>query len=96
MIDLTPLDVRNKRGDFRKNLRGYDAQEVDTFLELVAERLDELVMENLRLRERTEALQSQVESQTGREKAVQEALVTAQSLRAEMREQAEREAEVVL
>ena len=35
MIDLTPLDVRNKRGDFKKLLRGYDPQEVDVFLELV-------------------------------------------------------------
>ena len=39
MIDLTPLDVRSKRGDFRRILRGYEPQEVDTFLELVAERL---------------------------------------------------------
>lgn len=43
MIDLTPLDVRKKRGDFAKGLRGYDIQEVDTFLDLVAERMEELV-----------------------------------------------------
>ncbi len=40
MIDLTPLDVRKKRGDFGKGLRGYDPQEVDGFLELVAERME--------------------------------------------------------
>ena len=45
MIDLTPLDVRKKRGDFGKRLRGYDPQEVDTFLELVAERMEVLVQE---------------------------------------------------
>ena len=43
MIDMTPLDVRNKRGDFKKIMRGYDPQEVDIFLELVAERLEALV-----------------------------------------------------
>ncbi len=96
MIDLTPLDVRNKRGDFKRVLRGYDPQEVDVFLELVAERLDHLVMENLRLRERSENLHEQVQSQTGREKAVQEALVTAQELRADIRSQAQRGAELVL
>ena len=37
MIDLTPLDVRNKRGDFKKLMRGYDPQEVDVFLEIAAE-----------------------------------------------------------
>ncbi len=94
MIDLTPLDVRKKRGDFRKVLRGYDPEEVDGFLELVAERLEELVRENLTLRERTERLGRQVEGQEGREKAVQDALVTAQKLRDDIREQARREAEV--
>lgn len=96
MIDLTPLDVRKKRGDFKKNLRGYDSQEVDTFLELVAERLEEVVMENLQLRERVEGLQKQVASQSGREQAVQEALVSAQELGSEMKGQAQREADLIL
>lgn len=96
MIDLTPLDVRKKRGDFKKSMRGYDAQEVDVFLEMVAERLEELVRENIQLRERAEALQQQAASWSGREKAVQEALVTAQELRTEMKSQAQRHAELVL
>lgn len=96
MIDLTPLDVRNKRGDFKKILRGYDPQEVDVFLELVAERLEDLVRETLQLRERNASLTSQVDSQSGREKAVQEALVTAQELRSDIRSQAQREADLIL
>ena len=59
MIDLTPLDVRNKRGDFKKLMRGYDPQEVDVFLEIAAERLEELVRENIVLRERSESLERQ-------------------------------------
>lgn len=96
MIDLTPLDVRSKRGDFKKLMRGYDPQEVDTFLELVAERLEELTRENIGLRERAQTLQQQVASQSDREQAVQEALVTAQELRADIRGQAQREAEGIL
>jgi DivIVA domain-containing protein len=96
MIDLTPLDVRNKRGDFKKLMRGYDPQEVDVFLELVAERLEMLTRENISLRERTQTLQQQVTSQLDRERAVQEALVTAQELRADIRGQAQRAAENVL
>jgi DivIVA domain-containing protein len=96
MIDLTPLDVRNKRGDFKRLLRGYDPEEVDIFLELVAERLEGLVRETIKLRERTEMLTQQVNSQSGREQAVQEALVSAQELRADIRGQAEREAGLVL
>jgi cell division initiation protein len=96
MIDLTPLDVRNKRGDFRKSMRGYEIQDVDSFLEMVAERLEALVRENLQLKERTQSLESQVRSQTERESAVRDALVTAQELRTEIREQARVEAEKVV
>jgi len=96
MIDLTPLDVRNKRGDFKKLMRGYDPLEVDGFLEIVAERLEALTREVIGLRERTNTLQAQVNSQTDREHAVQAALVTAQELRAEIRAQAQREAETVI
>ena len=65
MIDLTPLDVRNKRGDFKKQMRGYDPQEVDVFLEIAAERLEELVRENIVLRERSEVLERQVGATRG-------------------------------
>ncbi|HSG49365.1 MAG TPA: DivIVA domain-containing protein [Longimicrobiales bacterium] len=96
MIDLTPLDVRKKRGDFGKGVRGYNPQEVDSFLELVAERLEELVKENLTLRERADRLSEQVTAQTGRERAVHEALVTAQQLREEIQATAQREAQLIL
>ncbi|MBM4184653.1 MAG: DivIVA domain-containing protein [Gemmatimonadetes bacterium] len=96
MIDLTPLDVRNKRGDFKKLMRGYDPQEVDVFLEIAADRLEAITRENMALKERVSALQAQVNSQTDREQAVQAALVTAQELRAEIRSQAQREAETIV
>jgi len=96
MIDLTPLDVRKKSGDFPKTLRGYDPAAVDDFLGLVAERLEGLVKSNMLLGERVERLQEQVSSQEGRERAVQEALVTAQELRQELGSQAQREAKLML
>lgn len=96
MIDLTPLDVRNKRGDFKKIMRGYDPQEVDIFLELVAERLEMLVRETLDLRDRTQSLEEQVSQQADRERAVQDALVSAQGLRADIEAQSQREAEHIL
>ena len=95
MIDLTPLDVRKKRGDFGKGLRGYDPPEVDGFLELIAERMEELVKENLTFRKKIEQLGEQVVVQEGREQAVQEALVTAQELRQDVEKQARREAKLL-
>jgi DivIVA domain-containing protein len=95
MIDLTPLDVRKKKGDFKRAVRGYDPELVDDFLDMVAERLEELVKQNVALTERAEHLQEQVASYRDREKALNEALVTAQQLRAESQVQADREAELV-
>ena len=95
MIDLTPLDVRKKRGDFGKGLRGYDPEEVDSFLELVAERMEVLVKENLAFREKIERLGQKVIVQEGREQAIQDALVTAQELRQDVKKQASREAKLL-
>lgn len=95
MIDLTPLDVRKKKGDFRRTVRGYDPELVDDFLDMVAERLEELVKQNVALTERSEHLQEQVASFREREKALNEALVTAQQLRSEAQAQADREAELL-
>lgn len=96
MIDLTPLDVRKKRGDFRKAMRGYDPSDVDPFLELAADRLEELVKSNRDLTEEVGRLRRQVEAQEGRERAVQEALVSAQELRREIQEQSQKEAGLLL
>ncbi|MGH7546448.1 MAG: DivIVA domain-containing protein, partial [Gemmatimonadota bacterium] len=95
MIDLTPLDVRKKKGDFKKRVRGYDPQLVDDFLDLVAERLEELVKQNVELSERARQLQDQVASFRERERALNEALVAAQELREQARAQAQRESELV-
>lgn len=93
MIELTPLDVRKKRGDFRQKLRGYDPEEVDTFLELVEDRMEVLVKDNLALREKVRLLEKRLETLEGREEAVQDALVSAQALRREVQEQAARDVE---
>jgi cell division initiation protein len=93
MIDLTPLEVRKKKGDFRRAMRGYDPAQVDDFLDLVADRLDELVRQNLDLKERVTRLEQQVAENRERERALTEALVTAQEMREEVRRQTAQEAE---
>lgn len=93
MIDLTPLEVRKKKGDFRRAMRGYDPLLVDDFLDLVADRLEELVRENLALQESIGRQEHQVADYRDREKALTEALVSAQEMREEVRRQAAREAE---
>lgn len=96
MIDLTPLDVRKKKGDFSRSIRGYDPDMVDGFLDLVAERMEELVRENVSLKERSANLTDTVAGFREREQAMNEALVSAQQLREELRSQASRDSELLL
>lgn len=96
MIDLTPLEVRQKKGDFRRVLRGYDPELVNDFLDLAADRMEELVKENMTLRESVEAVQAEVVAYRQKEQALSDALMTAQQLREDARAHAEKEGELVL
>lgn len=95
MIDLTPIDIRKKKGDFPRGLRGYNPADVDLFLDLVADRLEEVVGEMRHLEERAFQLEEQIRYFRDREKALTDALVSAQSLREEMRRQATTDADLL-
>lgn len=96
MIDLTPLEVRQKKGDFRRAFRGYDAELVNDFLDLVADRMEELVKENMALRDTVEALEQETEAYREKERALSDALMTAQRLREDARSSAEKEGELMI
>lgn len=92
MIDLTPLDVRKKKEDFKRSVRGYDPEQVDSFLQIVADRLEELIGLERTLSERASSLEDQLNRYQERERALNEALLAAQELREEARSQSERDA----
>ena len=96
MIDLTPLEVRKKKGDFRRTMRGYEAQAVDDFIDLVADRLEQIVREHMTLKERVATIDQQIADYRERERALTEALVSAQEMREDMRRQMEREVDLKL
>jgi len=98
MIDesfhLTPLDVR--RYDFGKALRGYDPQRVEQFREQVATEFERLTRQVQDLDGKLRGLQEQLRSFRERDKALNDALVSAQQLRTDIRQQSEREAELIM
>ncbi len=96
MIEITPLDVRKKKEDLRRVVRGYDPGQVDAFLDLVADRFEELLREARELHERVAGLREQLQGYKEREHALNEALLTAQELREEARQQARRESDLKL
>ena len=57
-MKLTPLDIHHK--EFRHSLRGYSEEEVDAFLDEVADEFERLFKENIDLSEKIEAAEQHV------------------------------------
>ena len=91
---LTPLDVR--RYDFGRSMRGYDPARVERFREQVAEELERLTRQTVDLDTKAKSFHEQLRAFRERDKALNDALVSAQQLRNEIRESAEREASLIV
>jgi DivIVA domain-containing protein len=91
---LTPLDIR--RYDFGSALRGYDKERVDQFRDQVANEVERLVRQCQDLEAKARGFHEQLRAFRERDKALNEALISAQQLRAEIREQADRESQLIL
>jgi cell division initiation protein len=92
---LTPLDIRQQQFTVRM-FRGLDPQEVDTFLEDVAEDYETVLRQNALLKEQVTALEERGRGVGDREKALQDTLMTTQKLAEEMKENARREAQLIV
>jgi len=94
ILRLTPLDIR--RQNFRRTMRGYDVEEVEAFLEMVASAWEELV-ESLESAERElTVLRARVADFDRMESAVRDVLVQQQQSAALARKEADREAELII
>lgn len=91
---LTPVDAR--RYDFGSALRGYDKTRVDRFRDEVADELERLSRVNQELEAKAKGFHEQLRAFRERDKALNDALISAQQLRVETREQADREAQLIL
>ena len=91
---LTPVDVR--RYDFGSALRGYDKTRVDQFRDQVADELERLGRVAQDLEAKAKGFHEQLRAFRERDKALNDALISAQQLRAETRDQADREAQLIL
>jgi DivIVA domain-containing protein len=93
-VPLTPLDIRQKT--FANQLRGVNAQEVTSFLDLVAKEMEQLRKDRAELAERVEELQARVEQYQRTENLLRDTMVTAQRNAAETKANADKEAAVIL
>lgn len=91
---LTPLDIR--RYDFGNALRGYDKARVDEFRDQVAAEVEHLLKQCQELENKAKGFHEQLRAFRERDKALNDALISAQQLRGDMKEQADREAQLIL
>lgn len=75
-MKLTPLDIHHK--EFGRSLRGYNEEQVDQFLDEVADEFERLFKENIDLSERLEAANQRVAGYQSMEATLNNTLVSAQ------------------
>jgi cell division initiation protein len=93
-VKITPVEIKNQK--FAKSFRGYDPSEVEGFLEMVATSMEELLLESSRFKEKLSVAESTLKSYTDLESNLKNALVTAQKAAEEIRENAKKEAELLM
>jgi DivIVA domain-containing protein len=76
MSDLSPQDIEAQV--FREKFKGYDQDEVDGFLDRVADRLAQLVRERSELLERVERVEADAADSIEAERLLKRTLITAQ------------------
>lgn len=88
---LTPLDIR--RQEFPQRFKGYSTDDVDQFLDVVADDMEKLTTERNQLTDRVAALEQQLAEFRRIEESMRSALVTAEANLKEAADRARQNAE---
>jgi len=91
---LTPLDIQKK--EFRHSLRGYNVEEVDSFLDRVTQDYEILYKENLDLKERLDQADQNMARYREIEEVLKKTMILAQKNADELRQNTEKEAQLLL
>jgi cell division initiation protein len=90
---ITPLDIQQKQ--FATRMRGFDMEEVDSFLELIREEMEELLRDNANLREEARRFEKQLKEYKNMEVTLRDTLVKTQELVEEYKTNAKKDAELI-
>jgi cell division initiation protein len=93
-MKLTSMDINNK--EFKRALRGYSADEVDDFLDKIAEDYESLYRENSTLKEKVTVMNERVEHYSKIESTIQNTLILAQNAAEQAKLSAQKEAELII
>jgi cell division initiation protein len=93
-MTITALDITQRQ--FKRTMRGFDADEVQTFLHEVAGAFEALTREAQLLRDAVSHKDEEIDAHKGRERMLSETLLTAQRACDDIRESARREADAMI
>jgi len=93
-MKITPIDISGHH--FAKKMRGFDPEEVRSFLNLVSGEFEKLVIEANTLKEELAQLKAGVADYKERERILKETLLTAQKLAEDIKEEARKEAQLIV
>ena len=91
---ITPLDIQQKQ--FPMKFRGFDVDEVYSFLELLREEMEEILRENASLKESLSRADSQLQEYNNMNATLRETLITTQQMVDEYKANARRESELII
>ena len=92
-MKLTPLDIQQQQ--FRTAMMGFDKKEVDTFLDLLANDVEELVRDNNALKDDLRKKDSSIHEFREREQTLKDTMLTATQITEDIKQNARKEAEIV-
>lgn len=93
-MKITAMDITNK--EFKKVIRGYSIDEVDEFLDKIAEDYESLYKENSSLKEKYAVQTEKLEHYVKMETTIQNTLLLAQNAAEQSKENAQKEAEMII
>jgi cell division initiation protein len=90
-MKITPRDIHNQ--EFKRSLRGYDMDEVDAFLQQIADELETLISDNGRLKDQVKELTLRLEEYKKKDELLEKTLLAAQQATDQMKEASRKEVE---
>src|ERR687895_1319951 len=93
-MPIRPIDVRRK--EFKSGFRGYDANQVDDFLDAVADEFERAYTDNSRMREEISSLRERLQQFEELEGSIKAALVHAEQAADDQRRSASQEADFTI
>ncbi|MCT8976064.1 DivIVA domain-containing protein [Clostridium sp. CX1] len=91
---ITAMEITNK--EFKKVIRGYSPEEVDEFLDRIAESYEALYKENSSVKEKLLNIEEKINHYNKMENTIQNTLLLAQNASDQARENAKKESELII